>query len=295
MSFASGAATFNSCNKPGSIVEFTNHLRLYPNDYNALMWRSRAYGIVGQPQNALRDIQHAISVSSGVKRENATAQKIRNTGSVEDYGRHANRTVAIYPNEWTAWSELAQYHTDVGNEEEATRCNMRSLDLATKYNETRDPFICWINTDVGNHWMKKGDVGAAKRYYEAAIESSPTHTVSHINLCICNIAQGNIPVARQNFETAKSLNPNLASQTFQTENFDEYCSRLWKQRRQQYTSASSSAAAGTQASEKSGGGAEGGATGGSGGGNGSGSDDGGSGGGDNGKCMFKFELYVAIF
>lgn len=279
MSFASGAATFNSCNKPGSIVEFTNHLRMHPGDYNALMWRAKAYAIVGQPRNAMADIEHAISVSSGIKREVATAKKFRNSltsANFEDYRNHVRRTVERYPNEWTAWKELADVSSVVGDKESQTRCNMKSLELAARFNETRDPEICWVNFEVGKYWMEKGDTDTAKGYYEAAIKSSPTHTVSHMMLCNCNIIQGNLQSARECFQTAKSLNPTLASQVFETENFDVYSSRYREERRQQHISASSSGnrdSTERQATGQTGGGGRGGGRGGSGGGgNGSGSD-----------------------
>ncbi|XP_045172745.2 uncharacterized protein LOC123534524 [Mercenaria mercenaria] len=269
MSFGAGAAIFNSCNKPGSIVEFTNYLRINPNEYNALMWRAKAYGIVGQPQNALRDVEHAISVSSGIKKEIALCNKVLyTTGSIEELGVCASRAVDRYPNEWTAWNQLGSYYSNKGDEETARRCWVKSLDLATKYNETRDPEICWVNYSIGNYDMERGDVGSAKRYYKAAVESSPTHTVSHIGLCRCNICQGMLQEARGNFQTAESLNPNLASATFQTGNFDEYRSRLLQNASSRRPSSSASRLAGGRDS----GGAAGGTGGGSGGG-GNGSDD----------------------
>lgn len=265
MSFATAAAIFNSCNKSGSIRELTKHLDKHPDDYNGLMLRARASNIVGKREDALRDIEHAISVSEGVKKEIAIARYILVFGNKGEYGAQTKRTVTKYPDDWKARMELGDFFTSVGNHEEATPCYMESLNLATKY-KVRDHEVCWLNFYVGNSWMEKGDVQTAKRYYEAAIQSSPKHTVSHIQLCKCNIAQGDVPAARLHFQKAKSLNPKLAFDEFHTKSFDEYFARTGVL----YTSVSSSAA-GIQEGR-----AEGGATGGLGGGNDSSNGDGGN-------------------
>lgn len=224
-SFEVGVDIFNSCDRLGSIGYFSDHLRKYPDDYNALIWRSKAYSFVGQTQNALRDTEHAIAVSSGVNREIAVARNIRASGDIEAYGCQAERTVKKYPDDWKAWMELGTFFADVKNHQEAIRCYTESLSIAIKNNETSDPDICWLNYYVGNSWLKKKDVDIAKRYYEAAIDSCSTHTPSHIQLCICNIAQGNITAAYKYFMKAKMFNQSLASQTFQTKSFKEYVSR----------------------------------------------------------------------
>jgi hypothetical protein len=97
MSFAAGVGIFNSCDKPGSILKFTEHLRTHPNDYDALMWRSKAHNIVGNPQEALRDLQTAMSVSSGIKHDVAKGEYIRlTTNDLEQFGNHAKTTVDRY-------------------------------------------------------------------------------------------------------------------------------------------------------------------------------------------------------
>lgn len=223
MSFAAGAATFNSCNKAGSIVQFTEHLRKYPNDYDALIWRSKAHSIVGNPQEALHDLQQAVSVSSGVKRDVAEGEFVRlSTRSLEQFGVHAKRTVEKYKNEWLAWNQLGDYHSFNRDDEKATKCWETSLSLATKNHETKDPSICWINYNIGNNRLKKGEIEAAKKYFTDAVESCKTHTVSHIRLCECNIRQGNHLEAKDNFKTALQLNPGLSSGHFETNSFDEY-------------------------------------------------------------------------
>ena len=65
MARAAGISTFSSCNKAGSIPHFSAHLQKYPNDYIALNWRGRAYSIIGQTQNAIKDFQRAAQVSTG--------------------------------------------------------------------------------------------------------------------------------------------------------------------------------------------------------------------------------------
>ena len=222
MSFAAGAAIFNSCDKQGSIAYFTEHLSKYPDDYSSLIWRSKAHIIVGNKEEALRDIKHAILISDGVKRGVAEGMFLRLfTPNLRQYGDHAIRVVENYGEEWTAWNELANYHSMNNEDEKAIKCWEKALSLAIKNQETGDPGICWIYFKLGNSHLK-GDVNTAKRYYTDAVQSCQTHTVSHIHLCLCNIVLRNMPEARGNFETATKLNPTLSTNIFGTNNFDEY-------------------------------------------------------------------------
>lgn len=223
MSFAAGAATFNSCNKAGSIVQFTEHLRKFPHDYNSLIWRSKAHSIVGNRQLALYDLQHAISVSSGVKRDVAEGEFVLlSTRNLEQFGCYTRRTVDRFKNEWRAWEQLGNYHSFKREEENATHCWETSLSLATKNHETKDPGICWIDYQIGKYRLQKGEIEAAKSYFSDAVESCETHTVSHIQLCECNIQQGNLLEAKEHFQIASKLNPELSSSHFENNSFDEY-------------------------------------------------------------------------
>jgi len=220
MAFAKGAATFNSCNKAGAILHFNKYLEANPGDYNALMWRSSAHFITGQRQDGLRDLDRAIAVSSGANKQLAIIKRSINDGSatrasaVERY----KKVIQQYPDAWKGWNGIGDILVQDKRNKEALGYYKEALAIATRTNELSDPGICWLKKNMGDIYQESGDLNQAKASYESAIESCPSHTVSHISLCKVNILQGNEHVARDYFRRAKELNPVLIGES----SFEEY-------------------------------------------------------------------------
>ncbi|KAL4230458.1 TOM (translocase of outer membrane) complex component [Mactra antiquata] len=227
MAFAAGAAVLNSCNKARAVDHFTRHLATNPDDCKALRWRSQAYSILGQNQNAVKDIDRAINVGQGVQRKLAMAEKKLITCSdVSECLGALKQVTDEHPDCWEAYYKYGALQRRAGNTEGAIRSLRTAVDIAGEKRELKDPSVCWINLELGLLWSNKGEIDVAISYFKDAIQSSPTHTISYINLCKENLRQGNLTEAKQNFETANGLNPTLVKQIFEVDTFDAFLVNL---------------------------------------------------------------------
>ncbi|WAR30619.1 hypothetical protein MAR_033161 [Mya arenaria] len=142
-----------------------------------------------------------------------------------------------------------------------------------------DPELCWLFHDLARIYLKKGDFQSAKSYYENAIELCLTHTTSHIGLCLANTALGNTDLARQDFQTAKELNPVLVTEKCGMNTYEDLQRQMMQATSEPQASANAGGTlrggGGGRRGENEGGdgGSRGGGKGGNGGGGGGGNDD----------------------
>ena len=207
---AAALSTFCSCNKAGSIPQFTKHLSQFPNDYVALIWRARAHGIVGNKAECKMDLLHAISVSSGAQKQVAQAELEYTNGNMENYVSLLQTTIRDYPNYAPAWSNLGSFCENCNQHKEALTCLTKAVEVAKANNETASPWFCWDNHAIAEIYLRQvGDIDRAEEYYRAALGSCETLTVAHMGLCQVHLARDKIAHARRRFEKAKQLNPKL--------------------------------------------------------------------------------------
>lgn len=213
---SAGLATFNSCNKAGSIPHFTQHLSSYPNDYQALTWRGRAHSIIGNTAEAKADFQKAFRVSSG-------PQKLLAQAHIENIDRNMEQKVAIlqnttkqYPFCSEAWYALGGHSYGVEKKVDLSLQYLEKANyLATTNSETGEPWYPWCNKTIGDIYLfEKGQVYKARKHYETAVQSSKTFTIGHLGLSRCDILSNNIAGAKTSFYTAKNLNPVLVDYEF---------------------------------------------------------------------------------
>lgn len=224
MSRAAGISTFSSCNKAGSIPHFSSHLQWYPNDYIALNWRARAYSIIGQTENAIKDFQRAAEVSTGPRQiiANAHLKALRGDGA----GSKALFIQATqkYPNCAEAWSDLGSIQLNESNISEAKQSLLKSIDLYKSQGMTDEPWYPWDNKFMGDIELPS-NIKIAHEYYTEAVRSCNTLTIAHLGLVNCYMLSNDDVRARASFQKARSLNQTLVHWS----TYDEYRRDVLKQ------------------------------------------------------------------
>lgn len=204
-----GLSTFASCNKAGSIPHFTRHLQSHPKDFEALMWRGRAYGIIGKMAESLADFQSAITHGVGPQKYLAGSIRAYTKGNEQKSMRALSLAVTAYPQCGEVWSEIGQKQFFANAHDDALSTLKQAIDLGEKHSETHRPWYYWTNKYVGDIYYMKHHVPNAELYYNAAVTSCNTFTIAHLGISRCNIINKKIPEAKTRFQTAKGLNPIL--------------------------------------------------------------------------------------
>ncbi|VDI16359.1 Hypothetical predicted protein [Mytilus galloprovincialis] len=215
---SAGLATFASCDKAGSIPHFTRHLQSHPNDFDALLWRARAYSITRQKEKALADIRRAATYGVGPQKYIAESM----CASLEGNGQKSMETllngVKAYPKCGEVWSCIGSNQFYSKAHDAALPTLTQAIDLGRQNSETQRPWCYWSNQHVGDIYYEKRQVPNAEPHYNTAVTSCDTFTIAHLGLSRCNIINKNIPEATTRFDRAKELNPILV----QWGNFAEF-------------------------------------------------------------------------
>lgn len=206
-----GIATFNSCNKAGSIPFFTSHLDSHPDNYQALMWRARAREIIGDNANCIADLRRAKEVSSGIQQMAAEAELAKLNGNIPQYVFLLKTITQLYPQHAFGWSNYASLFFSTEHEEEALKLLHKAIETADKYQQTDSlDTYCWDNYYLGSIYFRNEDLDRAEKYFKAAIRSSSSLTVAHVGLGQVYLKKENVKEAKDCYDTARQLNPKLA-------------------------------------------------------------------------------------
>jgi len=150
MSLAAGISTFSSCNKAGSIPHFTAHLQRYPNNYTALNWRGRAYSIIGDIENAIKDFEKAARVSNG-------ARVYINKAHIERLKGNAEQTKILLTQATTKYPSCAEAWADRGTDEHGRNDNIlaaqslqKAIDLGKSQYQMSETWYPWANKTMGD-------------------------------------------------------------------------------------------------------------------------------------------------
>ncbi|CAC5403255.1 unnamed protein product [Mytilus coruscus] len=204
-----GLATFASCDKAGSIPHFTRHLQSYPNDFEATIWRAKAYSIIGQKEKALADFRRAEKHGVGPQKYIAESMSASMEGNEQKSMGTLLNAVKAYPKCGEVWSCIGSKQFYANAHDAALPTLTQAIDLGKQNSETQKPWCYWSNQHVGDIYYTKHQVPNAEPYYNTAVTSCNTFTIAHLGISRCNIINKNIPEAKIRFQTAKSLNPKL--------------------------------------------------------------------------------------
>ena len=209
--YARGIATFNSCDKAGSIPFFTRHLEAHPDHYNARMWRARAYGIVGDKANCLADLQIAKEKSSGVHQLMAELEIAEVQNKADEFLSILQNVINEYPHHAAGWSRFARFvHKYLEmDDDKALNLFLKAVEVAEANNQTDIPEYPWLNNYLGDVYHKNGNLELAEQYYKAAIRAASTLTIAHCGLSRVYLQKNNLEEARKCYDTARQLNPKL--------------------------------------------------------------------------------------
>ena len=210
--YAKGIATFNSCDKAGSIPYFTRHLEAFPDHYNARRMRARAYGIVGQDANCLADLHILKERSSGAQRLAAEVEILANGEVIcEEFFALLQKLINTYPHHAAGWDFLALCFLRKAerDDDETLKALHKVVEVAEQYDQTDMPGYPWDYTFLGDVYSRKKDWDEAQKCYQTAIRAAGTLTVAHIGLGRVYLEKNDQRKARRCYHTARELNPKL--------------------------------------------------------------------------------------
>lgn len=218
MSLGAAIGTFSSCKKAESIPEFTKHLSSHPNDYTALMWRGRAYSIIGEVAKAIADFVKAASVTGPPRKDLAQAEYKIISGNANQGIAILSSVVKRYPGCAEAWSSLGTRFFYGNVPDVALEYLNKAVNGGKSNGETSEPWYPWANNHLGDICYTDARIDLSSEYYNEATRTCSSLTVAHLGSSRCDILRDNTAQANASFEVAKELNSTLVKWA----NFDDF-------------------------------------------------------------------------
>ncbi|MDR1220220.1 MAG: tetratricopeptide repeat protein [Treponema sp.] len=217
------------------IADFTQALRLDPNNANAYRERGNAYNDMGEHDRAIADYNQALRlnpdyVAAYINRGNAYSDKGEHDQAIADYTQavriNPNYTWA-YNNRGLSYSDIGEYDRAIADFDEAIRIdpnyaiayNNRGIAYDYKGDSDRaiadyseairvDPNYTWAYNNRGLSYNDKGEYDRAIVDYSEAIRIDPNYVNAYNNRGAASYFKGDYARARADWEKVLQLDPD---------------------------------------------------------------------------------------
>jgi len=202
---AEGRLTVEQTNTINRAIEdFSQAIRLDPNNTNAYGERAGAFSTIGEYARAIADFDQAIRLSpnnTGVLNNRGVTYKTMGNLdlAIADY----NEAIRLDPNYASAFGNRGNAYYDMGNLDLAIADFTQAIRLEPNY------AVAFVN--CGNIHDEKGNYDLAIADYNEAIRLDPNYASAFGNRGVAHLNKGNLDFAIADFTQAIRLNPNDAT------------------------------------------------------------------------------------